>query len=361
LPALLGLDGHRIDHRHPNAGNFALSRGVDDVIVDPTPYGALATLPSNAPTVASGRLPEKYVPSQGLWSEKIAWTWATQTRGGVIAARCDYADAYRFQDRASDIAEATRDFVVLPNSDGTDVAVVVIDRARTGDGGRGMYVRFHAPIALALAGTAATATIGGTKLAIVGVATGTRAIGRATQKDCWKDEERKGRCDASRFPTTDYRVELPGPEPRAVHVIGATGGGAVTAEKLADRGVRVAGPREAIVVWGDGEYRTPKGPAVTHVALDGGTITARADGDGCAITVQAGEKRPAIAVVDTACAVTVDPEAPSAASAIRGKPAAVPGGSKRRGGCCAAEASPGASFGMTLVVGLVLLRRRRIR
>jgi hypothetical protein len=30
-----------VDHSHPNAGNFVLSRGGDDVIVDPTPYGSL--------------------------------------------------------------------------------------------------------------------------------------------------------------------------------------------------------------------------------------------------------------------------------------------------------------------------------
>ena len=357
-PALKGLDGERIDHRHPNAGNFVLSRGIDDAIVDPTPYGALSTLPSNSPTVASGRLPAKYAPSQGLWSEKIAWTWATQTRGGVVAARCEYADAYRFQDRSSDIAEAVRDFVVLPSADGTDVAVVVIDRARGSDR---MHLRFHSPIALALAGTNATATIGATKLAILGVATGAPAIGRAADKDCFKNEEQRGRCDASRFPTTDYRVEIAGPAPRAVHVIGASAAGNVTAAQQGDRGVRVAGPRDAIVVWGDGEYRAPKGKAVTHVALDGGSLAARADGDACVVTVQPGGDKPAIATIDEACKVTVDPAAPSAASAISGKPAPVPGKSKRRAGCCAAEASPGASLGMTLVVGVVLARRRRGR
>src|SRR5690606_31888924 len=32
------------DHRHANAGTFALSRGRDDVIVDPSPYGSFSTL-----------------------------------------------------------------------------------------------------------------------------------------------------------------------------------------------------------------------------------------------------------------------------------------------------------------------------
>ena len=32
-----------LDHRSPNAGNFVLSRGAADLIVDPSPYGSLST------------------------------------------------------------------------------------------------------------------------------------------------------------------------------------------------------------------------------------------------------------------------------------------------------------------------------
>ena len=116
------------DHHQPSAGNFALSRGHDNVIVDPSPYGSMSTLTTNAPTVASAQLPSTYIPSQGYWAEKTHWEWATQTRGGVVAARCNYADAYKFQDRKSDVPEAVRDFVLLPSDAGTDAALVVIDR-----------------------------------------------------------------------------------------------------------------------------------------------------------------------------------------------------------------------------------------
>ena len=40
-----------LDHRSPNAGNFVLSRGTADLIVDPTPYGSLSSLTGNAPAV----------------------------------------------------------------------------------------------------------------------------------------------------------------------------------------------------------------------------------------------------------------------------------------------------------------------
>src|SRR5262245_37171412 len=42
-----------LDHRSPNAGNFVLSRGTADLIVDPSPYGSLSTLTGNAPAVRS--------------------------------------------------------------------------------------------------------------------------------------------------------------------------------------------------------------------------------------------------------------------------------------------------------------------
>jgi len=158
-----------------------------------------------------------------------------------------------------------------------------------------------------------------------------------------------GRCEAARIPVTDYRLEVAGPEPRAVHVItataaassasgaagstsgatgsasgtsgsasGATGassrtaGSATIAEAPAPvrlagegwEGVRVAAARDAVVVWplqpgAALRYRVPRGQAVTHVVLDapaaaGGTarvtarVTARIDGDACAVEVVAG-------------------------------------------------------------------------
>ncbi|MBX3155123.1 MAG: hypothetical protein KF773_03915 [Deltaproteobacteria bacterium] len=376
--SLLGADGENIDHRHPNTGNFVLSRGTDDVIVDPSPYGALSTLTGNAPTVRAKKLPDHYEPSQGVWGEKSGWRWATQTKGGVVAARCDYADQFKFQHRATEIDEALRDFVLLPSADGTSTALVVVDRANTGDGDQHMYLRFRTP-SLGLEGDTGAATIGGTKLTIAGLSrtSGAPALGRPTQKDCFKQDTVRGTCDAARFPVVEYRVELDGPEPLAVHVIGATDAKTpVKSTKLGGdgwAGVHVTGPRDAVVVWphkagGDLAYRAPKGKAVTHVVLAGpqadgnATIAAKAEGNDCAVTVTAGgatPAAPAILVLDDACAVTVDRASPSAASAVGTKPAAIRSNPKsKRTGCCDAQGAP-SSLVLALGVVLLVVRRRR--
>ena len=312
-----------MDHRAPNSGNFVLSRGRADLIVDPSPYGSLSTLTGNAPTVASRNLSAKFVPSQGGWGRRIAWRWATKTKGGVVAARCDYTDAYRVEDRPPDIAEALRDFVLLPSADGRDASLVVVDRATTGAADLKMYLRFRVPGELAIDGTGAgTATIDGARLAIGGGKGAT--VGRTKLKDCFQPGTTRGNCDAARLPVTDYRVEIAGPEPRAVHVIEATDakGGARHADVSGPdwTGVRIGGTRDAIVVWpnkpgGALAYRAPRGKAVTHVVLDApaangnATVSARPDGDGCAVTVAPGGTIPAqpiIVTLNDACAVSAD-------------------------------------------------------
>ncbi|MEJ7599744.1 MAG: hypothetical protein WKG01_17690, partial [Kofleriaceae bacterium] len=321
-----------IDHRHPNAGNFVLSRGKDDVIVDPTPYGSQSTLTSNAPTVASGQLPANYLPSQGFWSEHTGYRWATQTRSGVIATRCDYTDQYKFQDRKTDISHASRDLVVLPSAEGTEASIVVIDRASTGNPARNMFLRFRVPSGISLDGETGTSTVGSSKLQIAAPLrnSGKAFVGLPKEKDCFKGQPR-GNCDAARFPVTDYRVELAGPEPLAVHVVSATANGSATATKLEGEGwsgIRLAGPRDAVVVWpakrgGKLAYRTVRGKSVTHVVLDAPdhdgklTITAKAEGADCVVEVTAGgttSASPAIATLDDACTVAVDPEGASAAA-----------------------------------------------
>jgi len=369
-----------IDHRHPNAGNFVLSRGKDDVIVDPTPYGSRSTLTSNAPTVASAQLPPDYIPSQGSWGRQSGWRWTTQRRSGIVAARCDYADQYRFQHRASDVPEALRDFVLVPSADGTDAQLVVIDRARTTTARRAMHLRFRFPGPLDFTSDGATATFGDTQLSIttLGHSGGTPEKGRPNGKDCFAEGVKKGQCDAARFPVMDYRLIVPGPEPRAVHVFGAVGrGGAAKATKLGEQdwsGVALAGTRDAVVVWPHAPraaftYRAPRAAAVTHVVLDApetdGTtsITAKPDGDRCVVTVAAGGElpaRPAIVTLDASCAVTVDPEAANAASAVGTKPPPMPPkGKPRRSGCCGAQATPGSPLAMSAAVALLLLRRRQ--
>jgi len=368
-----------LDHRSPNAGNFVLSRGAADLIVDPSPYGSLSTLTGNAPTVRSRQLPDNYQPSQGAWGQRVRWQWTIQSQSGVVAARCDYSDAYRFQDRASDIPEALRDFVLLPSADGRDASLVIVDRARTARASA-MYLRFRVPGDLALDATgSALASIGNARLAIRGSAPG--RLARPTQKDCFQAGTQRGNCDAARFPVTDYRVEVAGPAPRAVHVIEATGPrGGANRRPIAGAGwsgVQIEGTRDAVVVWperpGAGfSYRAPRGRAVSHVVLDapqaGGKaqLTAVADGDGCAVTVAAGgnlNAAPVIAVLDEQCSVVGDPEASdrprpvlrTAPAPQRAARAAQPGG-----GCCGGGAASTTPLALGLAVA-VPLRRRRAR
>jgi hypothetical protein len=365
-----------VDHRHMDAGNFVLSRGKDDVIVDPSPYGSQSTLTSNAPTVASGHLPKEYIPSQASWSEKTSYDFTTQRASGVVATRCDYSDQYKFQERRSDVPEALRDLVMIPSSDGRQAAVVVVDRADTGDGDRAMYLRFRSPGHFALDGETATSTVGGTKLVIASVArtSGKASIGVPTQKDCFKEGTVRGTCDAARFPVTDYRVVVAGPKPRAAHVISAADPqSTVTTTPISGdgwAGVTLRGIRDAAVVWrtkgsGTFSYRAPHG---THVILDApdkdgmAAITAKLDGDQCAVEVTAGGSipaRPAVVTLDPQCNVTPDPEAPTTSSSAGTKPSSRV--RSPRAGCCGAQTAPASPIAMTVFVVAVLLRHRRKR
>ena len=144
----------------------------------------------------SPQLPQDYQPSQAGWGDP-SFDFFTQRKSGVIAARCDYSDAYKFQERKSDVPDALRDLVVIPNADGTDAAVVVLDRANTGGDDRDLYLRFRTPGHLALTGTSATATVGATKLAITALAPEKPAIGAPSLKDCFKQGTVRGTCDAA--------------------------------------------------------------------------------------------------------------------------------------------------------------------
>lgn len=384
-----------VDHRFPNAGNFVLTRGRDDVIVDPSPYGSLSTLTGNAPTVASGVLHPGQVPSQGRRSLLTRWWWATQTRSGVVAARCDYADQYRAEIKPSDVREAIRDLILLPSEDGTDAALVIVDRAISGAEGRAMHLRFRVPAAgaLALEGDTAAATIGATRLAIAGLhrSAGRPALVTPSEKTCPEEKTApRGQCEGARIPVTDYRLAIAGPEPRAVHAITATGGPAppsVPFEGEGWLGVRVAAARDAVVVWPRARgavlrYRAPRGKAVTHVVLDApaaagiARVTARVDADACAVEVEAAaaadEKhgipaRPLIATLDDACAIAADPPRPTQGATVTppddppAPPAPPPDAPKpRRKGCCDASGAEPPLL-VLLPIAAVILRRIRGR
>jgi hypothetical protein len=178
---------------------------------------------------------------------------------------------------------------------------------------------------------------------------------------------------------TDYRVEIPGPTPASVHVLAAIGAQAAAPKQDplggdSWAGVHLSGVRDAVVVWrgassGPFAYSAPKAAAMMHVILDApeqdgkATVTARPDGDHCAIAVTAGgdvAARPVIVTIDASCHVTADPEAP-AASAVMSRPSKAGANSPRspRAGCCGAEAAPGSSIAMAGVVIAFVVRRRR--
>jgi uncharacterized protein (TIGR03382 family) len=378
-----------MDHRHNDAGNFVLSRGSDDAIVDPSPYGSFSSLTGNAPTVRSAQLPADQVPSQGSYGG-ATWTWAEQTASGVIAARCDYAARFKYHETPSDVPLALRDFVFLPSADGTAATLVVVDRAKTGGAGRDLYLRFRTPGKLAASGGgggggAASATVGGTRLAIATIARSTPGdvtIDSPTMKDCEHDTTR-GACEAARFPITEYREQVAGPDARAVHAIGVTDAAssavAVPGEAMAGpgwAGVRVTGTRDAVVVWptdrsGDAKslaYTAPRGAKVTHVVLDApeiddrATVTATRGAAGCDVTVVGGgssamRATPLVMTLDDACAVAVDRAAASAPSAAK-TTAPRASGRAPRAGCCDAGGGSGGSSAL-LALGVVMIARRR--
>ncbi|MBA3456192.1 MAG: hypothetical protein H0T42_24040 [Deltaproteobacteria bacterium] len=369
--------GIEVDHRHPKAGNFVLSRGVDDVIVDPSPYGSASTLTSNAPAVASALLPADYTPSQGPWSKTVTWSWATQTRSGVVALRCDYADAFRFKEKDSDVAMAIRDLVLLPDQGGTDAALVVIDRATTGVAERGMNLRFRVAGGLALEGELGSKTVGATKLTITSIAktSGRPVIGRTAHSKCYTKGIPKGTCDAARFEASDYRLDLTGPEPSAAHVIGVgdVAGKPIASTPLSGKGwtgVRITSPREAVVVWPTGTTLSYQAPPGTHVILDApqaagmATVTAKREGDTCSVSVTPGgttPARPAILTLDAACAVVVDPASASTATAAGTKPPPIrsSGARTQRSGCCGAQTTPSSPIALAVIVMGIVVRRRR--
>ena len=348
------------DHRHPDAGTFVLSRGKDDVIVDPSPYGSQSTLTSNAPTVTSPHLPADYIPSQAFWGKQTAWDWKLQTKSGVTAARCDYSDQFKMQEQRSDVPEAIRDFVLVPFSDGKDATLIVIDRANTTSADRKLYVTFHTPGALA---GDHTASVGRSKLAILPVGpVGATSIVQPSEKDCFKGQKR-GSCDAMRFPATGYRAVIDGPHAQAIHVLGITGGTKLTATAI-EHGVSVTGGRDVTVAWPDKPnhdftYTAPKG---TQVILDEKDVTVSAvpSGAGCAVTVTKGgplKDVPAVFALDATCAVVADVSGPTAEPAPGTTPTRIAHPAPRSG-CCGAQTTPGSSLGMIGVVVLVVRRRR---
>jgi hypothetical protein len=336
------------DHFHPNAGNFVISRGVDNLIVDPSPYGSLSTLTGNAPTVDSPQLPPNYRPSQGYWGELTGFRWALQSQRGVVTARCDYADQYKFQARPSDVPLAQRDWVLLPDHRGGDATLVISDRADTTSRDRELDLRFRALAPWELIGDVARVEVGASsvELSTLGAAPIKPTISSPTLKDCFGATTPRGNCNAARFPVVDVRLRLPGPEVVVTHVItvGDRTAKAARATPITDkayRGVAISrASGEVAVLWaltstGLRYQAAPGAVVVVHDAAAGdrvATFSATPNGAGCQLEVSsqpraAAAKRappssaderaaPLVLFLDERCQVSSDPVATTANAAV---------------------------------------------
>ncbi|MBK9071767.1 MAG: hypothetical protein IPL79_12305 [Myxococcales bacterium] len=215
-----------VDHRPPNAGNLVISRGRDEVLIDPTPYGSLSSLTSNAPTLESPQLPDNYRPSQAFWGKASGLRTIMQTASGAVALRCEYADQYAFQERPSDVRVATREVALIPYDGGKSAAVFVFDEAQAPTS-REFHLRFRSLGRFAQMGSSYAATVGSSQLGVYPVgfvsAKPAKTDARSLPKgDCFQDGVARGACDASRFPAHEYRTQLSGTRMLAGHVLDVT-------------------------------------------------------------------------------------------------------------------------------------------
>jgi hypothetical protein len=270
------------DHQHNDAGNWVLSRGADDLVVDPSPYGSLSTLSSNAPAVDSDVMPSGYSPSQGDWGETTGFRWARQLASGTSVARCEYSDQFRFDEKPSDVTTAIRDFVWVPVAG--NVTLVLLDRVVTGDADRALHLRVRTPTTLMLEGDVARASVGASALFVRRLEP---ESGQASVREMPKASEceasQRDSCDGSRLDAgMEYLLDVPGPVADAVHVIDALEVGATvpTARSDAGEGYRTVSfersGKGVVVVTSDtasaaGDsfgYRTAAGGDALHVVLD---------------------------------------------------------------------------------------------
>jgi hypothetical protein len=294
------------DHQYSNAGNWVLTRGADDLVVDPSPYGSLSTLTGNAPAVDSASLPEGYSPSQGYWGEKSGLVWARQSGSGVAVARCDYADQFQRSDVPSDVQHALRDFVMIPSAEGA--AVVLIDRVTTGAAERSLHLRVRSPASLSLSGDVAQGTLGASTLSIRKVWASSGTAGVRSMPQASECPSSSHTCDVSKLPAgSEYRIDIAGPSASAIHVIDAAGSAAQAPGKLLSgpgyRGVFMERPAERVAVIASDSagpsaaplsYEVPAAAGVVHVVVDAPTdatglsdVSALRDGPVCKLEVKA--------------------------------------------------------------------------
>ena len=332
------------DHEHADAGNWVFTRGADDLIVDPAPYGTLSTMNSNAPALDSNMLPTEYRPSQGVWGVSTKVVWAHASASGLVAARGDYADQYRFRDMPADIPTALRDLVFIPAD--PDGAVVLIDRFVTGDPTRGAHFRMRSPGLLSINGTVARAKVGASDV-IINVAfstNGTPIVSTPPVSDGCGAPATRGNCNTARFPVTELGMDVTGPSATTIHVIDGVSTGAQAPQVGALSGTGYRGldlprtGRRTVVITSTNDDASPPatltytalaGDGSLHVVLDApqdaqgkADVTAMPSGTDCAITVAPHtggnglDARPLVIHVANDCTVAQD----------MGQPTGGPGG-----------------------------------
>jgi len=383
--------GTIVDHQHQNAGNLVLTRGADDLLVDPGPYGSLSTLTGNAPTMLQPHFNANYQPSQGAFgewwggervpaSEATRFLFARSTASGVHATRCEYDGQFRFRDVPSPIvASSVRDVLLLPGEDGA--TTLVVDRVRTqaayADTPHPLLLRFRALNAWTRDGDEASTQHGGSRLVV------RRVLGDADVQvsaipvgECDGD---RGSCRAGRFASSELAVEVPGPHPFVVHALDADATGSVPPDITAGGSgalhtLRITRETRPYVVAlsSDGSPVTAyTSPAVagTHVVLDPPAgervrVSASASGGDCSITLSPDAEGfasgPLVFALSAACAVAEDSTQPPVVTPRPPGPPSPPGGASR-GGCAVGAAARSATGGGLLAVAAALCLRRTRR
>ncbi|MCB9629522.1 MAG: hypothetical protein H6725_19310 [Sandaracinaceae bacterium] len=405
--------GSIVDHQHQNAGNLVVSRGADDLLVDPGPYGSLSTLTGNAPTMLQPHFNDNYQPSQGAFGEwwggeqvpanqATRFLFARSTASGVHATRCDYTGQFRFRDVPSPILSASvRDVLLLPGD--TGATTLVVDRVAT----TGAYASTPSPLLLRFraldswseSGASASTAAGGSTLLlrrVVGDAS--TSVASVPVGDC---DGPRGSCRAGRFPASELVAEVAGPNPFAVHALDADATGGTPASIDVDsegarRTLRIARETRPYLVTlsVDGSavsaYSAPATPS-THVVLNPPAgpnvrVVGTANGDRCDLTlVAAGDgfaSPPLVFALGDDCGATEDstqpprgtpppPPPPGDGGVGGGRDGGMGGGGG--GGGCSLVSAQGRGHGdgregpnaLAVVAGLVGLawrqRRRRAR
>lgn len=333
------------DHQHVDATNFVFSRGGDHLVVDPSPYGSRSTLTGNALSVDSNISNPDYRPSQTPFSEADL-VFARGTAGGVLAARGDFARAFDFADKPSDVPFARRDWVFTPEGE-----VILLDRTRTDAADRKTYLRIRTQAKLTLAGQLATGKVGGSQLAIHQVKTsgGTAEVKSYPAVDNCESGP-FGACTNARFAVDEYSLTVPGPQALAVHVLDGLGASETPADvrSMSEAPIDASGQNAGVVGAAvfrnktmtyvvassakDGAagatltYGTPGESGARHVVFDApedasgsSAVAVTANGGRCVVSITAGagfKGRPLMFTVSSAadgCKATDDPDAPPAA------------------------------------------------